>query len=158
MTGADMSRDETTIRVLLNGFVRHDKNGLPRKEYLKPDSEEELTARATLARHLRSEAQLTREQRNQLANLLDPALEPENDRRLVFQHRRRGRRPQHMANTQIARHVWDRFRSGWGAERAVEHTMSTYKLTRERVYDIWSRYRPIFEKLNEPFDQVKPNQ
>jgi hypothetical protein len=92
-----MSSDETLIRVLLHGFVALDKNGLPRQEYLKPGGEEERTARAALARHLRSDAQLSREQRDQLAKLLD--VDPENDRRIVFQYRRRGRRPQHMANT-----------------------------------------------------------
>jgi hypothetical protein len=154
-----MSSDETLIRVLLNGFVKHDEKGLPRKEYLEADGEDELTACAALARRLRSGPPLTKEQSQQLADLFDPGpdVAPWNERRIAFVQRYRGRRPQPMANTQIARHVWDRFRSGWGTERAVEHTMSTYKLTRERVYNIWSRYHPIFEKFKEPFDQVKPN-
>jgi hypothetical protein len=154
-----MSNDETLIRTLLDGFVSHDDNGLPRKTYPEPGSKEELAGRVALARRLRSGSPLTKEQSELLADLFDagPDLHPWNDRRIAFEQRYRGRRPQPMANTQIARHVWDRVRSSWGVEQAVNDAMTKYHLSREQVYNVWGRYRPIFEEWREPFDQVQSN-
>jgi hypothetical protein len=150
-----MSQEESAVtraRVLLCGYVRHDKRGLSQTVYLKPD--EELAGRTALARLLRNPHLLTGELCQQLAALFDPEADthPAIERKLVFRHRGRGNRPQPMRNTQIARYVWDRFRSDWGVERAVEAAMEKYELSREAIYGIWSRYRPLFEALDEPFD------
>jgi hypothetical protein len=142
-----MATDETLIRVLLNGYVRHDEKGLRRQAYLESDGEDELAARAAMARHLRSDSPLTREQRDVLADLFDPdpGVAFRNDRRIIFQYRRRGRRSQHLANTQISQHIWERLCSGWNVESAVQDATTKYELSREDVFKIWSRFRPIYE-------------
>lgn len=149
--------DETLSLVLLGGFVVEDKK-LPRIDYLKPDSREELAARAALARLLRKPAPLTAELREQLAALFDPVANahPAIERRIVFRHRRRGKRPQHMRNTQIAHHIWDRLKSGWKVERAVKDAIDRYDLSREEIYRIWCPYRRLFEAVDEP--AASPNE
>ena len=143
--------DESQALMLLSGFVTED-NKLPRIDYLKPDSQEELAARAALAHLLRRPAPLTAELRKQLAALFDPVanVHPAIERRIVFRYRRRGKRPQHMRNTRIAHHIWDRLKSGWNVERAVENAIGRYNLSREEIYRIWGPYRRLFEGSDEP--------
>jgi hypothetical protein len=152
MTGHES--DETSAYVLLAGFVARDKKGLPQTSYLKPDSEEELAARAALARLLRRPYPLTEELRKQLAALFDPEPDthPAIERKISFRHRGRGRRPQHMRNTQIALRVWDRSDGGQPrkVEKAVQHAADEYGLTRDEVYKIWGPYKTLLKAINEP--------
>ena len=110
-----------------------------------------------MARHLRSDSPLTREQRDVLADLFDPdpSVGFKNERRIIFQYRRCGRRSQHLANTQISQHIWELFCSGWDVESGVQDATTKYKLSREDVFKIWSRFRPIYEA--EPPRQLPSN-
>ena len=81
-------------RVLLGGFLKEDKRGLPHKKYLIKNSTDEQEALATLASILRSRGPLDRDLRDMLAALFDPkaGTHPVVERKIVFAHRTKGRR------------------------------------------------------------------
>jgi hypothetical protein len=159
MSHNDHTEDARTLAdMLLSGFVRYDKKGLPHKVYLGENSPEELRARTAMANLLRNPRLLTVDLGAKLAALFDPeaGTYPGIERRIVIRHRSRGNRREHMRNTQIGKHVWDRVQSKWKVEAAVESAIDTYDLTREEIYRIWARYRPMFEAYDPSFDYYAP--
>jgi hypothetical protein len=136
-------------RVLLGGFIKEDKRGLPHKKYLIKNSADEQEALATLASILRSRDPLDRDLRDMLAALFDPkpGTHPVVERKIVFAHRTKGRRKNRAANTAIAWHVWREHKKGHTVRAAIESAVVRYGLDETTVKKLWGKYRRIFKRI-----------
>jgi hypothetical protein len=136
-------------RVLLGGFIKEDKRGLPHKKYLIKNSGDEQEALATLASILRSRGPLDRDLRDVLAALFDPkaGTHPVVERKIIFAHRTKGRRKNHATNTAIAWHVWREHKKGHTVTAAIESAVDRYGLDVTTVKKLWGKYRSIFRAI-----------
>jgi hypothetical protein len=146
--------DQTEILaiVLMSGFIEDLEKGKPQKKYL--DDEEELRARAAMARLLRSGLPLTQDFRDRLAALFDPNddTHPAIDRKLFFKRRSGRRRRPHVRNTAIARYVYSCICKGDGVEVAQQKAAEFFGLSPSAVRDIWGHkkgegYRRLIDLL-----------
>jgi hypothetical protein len=131
--------DEWMADEFLWGHSEAPVGGLLRRKYLKSGSDEERMARLALVRVLRSERPLSSTLRKRLAELFDESTIGE--RRLVLQFRRKGKRPHHMANAQVANYVDRQIRQGVKTEAAVALAMEHYGLSRKAINDMRRKHK-----------------
>jgi len=128
--------------MLLDGEIE-ERQGRRRTKYL--DEAVELEARAAIARLLRSEGPLDRQLRDSLARLFDPNPPAWEQRKIRIEGRRPGELTDHIRNTQIAYYIWDEVERGKRVTAAVESAAEKFALSADRVWQIWSGYRPLLE-------------
>jgi hypothetical protein len=82
-----------------------------------------------------------------LADMIDPDRK-EISRRIRFGHRRKGKQSNAMAEKEIAEFIWSQVRSGVKTEAAAFQAAKGFGLERTRIFEIWSHWQPILERLN----------
>jgi hypothetical protein len=137
----EIQTDLESARVLLDGLVETDERGRLRLRYFKEGSPDELNARRALATLLRSGEELDHRLRESLAELFDPAPPERQQRKLAFAFRRRGKKTDHYANTQIFVEVHAAIKSGSTVTAAIADIAEEYCRSAELVKKIWSQYR-----------------
>jgi hypothetical protein len=142
-------------RTLLSGYVERDKRKRLRSKYLKPESPEELKARQALAKLLRSNNPLDRQIRTFLANLVDPDPRQREPRTIRFVLRDKSQRVDPIANTQIAEYVRRLISADATVTEAIARTGDRFGLQKDRVMDIWSNYRPVYERIYGPLPRQR---
>jgi hypothetical protein len=152
---SSVSQDILLAYGLLDGSLDFDRRGLPREQYLKEGSVEEKEAREAISRLLRSPSPLDRQVREMLAALFDPRpnTSPWGKRRIVFRFRSSGNRQSSVRNSHIVSVIWDAVRAGAGVNKAVDSAIDKTGLSRERLMELWKRYRPILEKTEGPLSR-----
>jgi hypothetical protein len=155
--GTRSDHDEQLSCVLLGGFIKDDKRGLPRVHYLSGKDESE--ARKAIAKLLRSEKPLSRQLRDMLASAFDPTFEPNllDGRQIYFRFAAVGRRRDHAANTAIAYHIYKAVKEGATVEVAVGKAIDQFEITREFAMRVWGRYRRHLEDIDGPLERPSHN-
>jgi hypothetical protein len=149
----DFEQDMRAASVYLGGYLAFDKRGVPRKRYNPEGSEASDYCRAALARVLRNNRPLDRQLRDMLADMFEPEERRESpwgSRKLKAGFRNPVKPRDGNANTHMAWFVWKRARGGVGVEGAIQEAMDTFDVTRERMYDLWRVYKPLFEAIEGP--------
>ena len=147
MPGSDLQ----LARMLLGGYTHQNRRGRRRSRYLKEGSQQEVDARRAIARLLRSNGLLDRQLRTNLADLFEPSLPPAwEQRKITIGSRRRGRRVDHISNTQIAEHVWEQVRAGAKVTAAIESAADEFGVEPETVTKIWGKYKRSLEDVYGP--------
>jgi len=85
-----------------------------------------------------------------LADLFDPdpgELAIWADRKLTISFRAKKRPRDDYANTHIAWFIWEKVKSGDRVESAILDAMGKFKISREWAFDLWGKYRRIFERI-----------
>lgn len=141
-----MKEDDEALmlaKVLLGGYLDHDKHGLLHKKYLT----DETQARRSIASLLRSESPLDPDLRDKLAALFDPAPDTHGaiDRKLIFAHRGRGARKKLERTSSIAWHVWGLVTRGLTADAAIQSAAGQFEVDERNVKKMWAKHRPVFE-------------
>jgi hypothetical protein len=140
-----MSRsDLLSARALLDGYVDQDHRGGRRSKYYKKGSREELDARRAMARLLRSKNPLDRQLRDSLAGLFDPDPSESEQRKIEIVFQGRGKRRDHVRNTQIVDHVWNQLNAGGKLAAAITSAVEEFEVSEEFVKQIWGRYRRVY--------------
>jgi hypothetical protein len=149
----DFEQDARAASVYLGGYLVYDKRGVPRKRYYPERSKDSDYCRQALARVLRSERPLDRQLRDMLADMFEPGERRESpwgSRKLKAGFRNPVKPRDANANTHMARFVWRRAAEGVGVEGAIQEAVDTFEVTRERMYDLWRVYKPLFEAIEGP--------
>jgi hypothetical protein len=147
---------ELAVHLLLSGYEAKDERWL-RREYLEPDSSDEIGARQLLADLLRSGLPLSTQIRYELALLIAPD-EDENenagDRKAVFVPRNPKRNPKALASksrlnnrarTEVARWIWDHQRAKGCAEGdSIAAAEAHFKIPERTIRRFWPDYRQSF--------------
>jgi hypothetical protein len=146
-----VTADEKRIVALLCGRLSRDRRGLPHAIYMKHYSAEEIEARRALARMLRTSLPLDSGVRFVLGDLFDPDLD-DVERTIRFEHRRKGKRSNALAEKEIAEFVWLQAQNGArikGAriKTAVGNAAKKFGIGDDRVRAIWKQWRPRLERL-----------
>jgi hypothetical protein len=136
--------DLPSARALLDGFVKRDKRRL-RQLYLRAGSGDEADARRALARLLRANGKLDLGLRDSLANLFDPDPPVWEQRKIVIMNRGRGKLRDHVAATQVLRHMSDVIQGGSGVNDAIASAADKFSMSDEAVKRIWGRYRRTYD-------------
>lgn len=139
-----MTRDQELIVTLLCGNAMHDDSDPP--QYLAEGSAEEKEARRALARMLRTSLPLDQGVRGILADLIDPDRD-ELNRRIRFEHRRKGKPSNAAAEKKAAEFIWAQRRAGVKMKSVITAAMKQFGLKEKRVLAIWKHWRPILEHL-----------
>jgi hypothetical protein len=147
--------DLQLARMLLSGSVGRGNRNRLHSTYLKPGSPEELQARQTLARLLRSNDPLDRQLRTFLANLVDPAPRQWEPRTIRFVFRDKSQRVDSIANTQIAEYVRRLVCTSATVTEAIDRTVRRFGVQEDRVMKIWSNYRPVYERIYGPLPRQR---
>jgi hypothetical protein len=137
--------DLPSARALLDGFVKKDKRGRLRHEYLATGSRDEADGRRVLAKLLRGDGVLDRGLRDSLANLFDPDPPAWERRQINIVNRRRGKLADHVAATQVLKHMADIIRGGSGVNDAIASAADKFSMSDEMVKRIWGRYRRTYD-------------
>jgi hypothetical protein len=129
--GYSRKEDEELAEELFFGRTVWSKTGRAKREYLVKDSARERSAIKALIRLL------SRDDWSDTKDLLFDALKSDGrgERRLVFQFRRKGKRPNLSTDYAVA--IWVAKRvseEGWKVEAAVSEAMSVYGLSRKAVF------------------------
>jgi hypothetical protein len=140
-----MQTDFEFAKALLDGIVEPDRRDRLRLRYLKEGSPDELHARRALSKLLRSDEGLDRRLRESLAELLDSTPPPWQQRKLLFAFRRRGRKTDPYANTQIFVEVATAVKSGSTVTAAITDTAQKYQISEELVKELWLEYREKYK-------------
>jgi len=147
MPGSDLQ----LARMLLGGYTHQNRRGRRRSRYLKEGSQQEVDARRAIARLLRSNGPLDRQLRTNLADLFEPSLPPAwEQRKITIGSRRRGRRVDHISNTQIAEHVWEQVGAGAKVTAAIESAADEFGVEPETITKIWGKYKRLLEAIYGP--------
>lgn len=136
---ATSEEDRNAALVLLGGFARTNKAGLPRWSYFAEGSEGDHLSRQAIARLLRSDLPVDPRIRAALANLFDPTSSV--DRTITFKFRPSHRRRDHVRDTHIAYAVALAVKNGTGVENAIGEAAQRYSLSESAVEKIWQRYQ-----------------
>lgn len=145
-------QDRIRCYLLLTGWVSTDRSGLPGVQYLKLAEEDE--ARALLARWLRSDAPLTRQLREELAQVFEPASRDQNapmpasDRIVRFHKRRAGANRNNLASSSIADFVHERILEGTSVTEAIAVAAEKYDRHEDTIKIFWRRHRKVFAILD----------
>jgi hypothetical protein len=102
--------DEKLAMEFLTG-PRIRENGREMHRYLKPGTDEELKARAAFTRLL-WQSDLNENVRNRLMILFNPFAKSIEPRELIFRHRSRGKRPDHVRDFHLASDVAHKVAAG----------------------------------------------
>jgi hypothetical protein len=137
--GSPMKSDLQLARELLIGYLEPTQ-GRSRRKYLKGPKEDE--ARKALARLLRSDPPLDRELRQHLADLVDPPAWQQ--RKLQFRFLRQGNVVDHIAKTEVVRHVQVEFCATKHLTRAYESAALRFSISEELVKRLWESYRHVY--------------
>ena len=143
--------DQTLARVLLDGFVKENEQGVPKSRSLSEkavaedpfyaSSEDEC--RRALARLLRAGA-LPRDLCKSLASLIAPDDDPEAaERRLDFTFRRRGCRRDHVRSTYVVQQVARFRRKLRSDEEAIGAAAVELNLSEDMVKKYWDAAKPF---------------
>jgi len=135
--------DLPSARALLDGFVKQDSRGRLRQTYLRAGTREEKDARRALANLLRTDGNLDRGLRDSLANLFEP--DPPVQRKIQIVNRGRGKLVDHVAATQVVKHMADEIRGGSGVNAAIASAADKFSMSDEMVKRIWGRYRRTYD-------------
>ena len=131
--------------ILLQGFLEENERGRLRQKYLSDRAAQVQEARTALAKLLRSN-RLNDQLREELASLFDP--DPDSpgwqQRRIKIVSRRRGKRIDHIAATQVLKHVVDAINAGSGVNSAIAGAAETFSISDEMAKQIWRRYHRAF--------------
>ena len=109
-----------------------------------------MDARRAIARLLRSNGLLDRQLRTNLADLFEPSPPAWEQRKIRIVSRRRGRRVDHISNTQIAEHVWEQVGAGAKVTAAIESAADEFGVEPETVTKIWGKYKRSLEDVYGP--------
>jgi hypothetical protein len=131
---------------LLDGFVKQDKRGRLRQLYLRAGSRDEADASRALARLLRGNGELDRGLRDSLANLFDPDPPAWEQRKIKIVNRRRGKLGDHVAATQVLKHMTDGINGGLSVNAAVANAADEFSMSDEMVKRIWGRYCRTYDR------------
>ena len=134
-------------RALLDGYVEVDHRGRLRSKYYRKGSREESDARRAMARLLRSKDPLERQLRDSLAALFDPDPSGLEQRKIKIVFQGRGNRRDHVRDTQIAEHVWEKVRAGAKVTAAIESAAEVFGVEVETITKIWGRYKPLLKTV-----------
>ena len=131
--------DEDLAKELFLGRTVGDKTRRAKKEYPPQDSARERSAREALIRLL---GYCWRDESFVIAALLSEALEidGEGERRLVFQFRKKGKRPNLSADFAVAFHVLIK-KDDTPTKSAVYDAMDKFGLSRKAVFDCIKRVK-----------------
>ena len=154
----DFEEDTRLGYAYLGGYLSTDKRGIPRKRYHHEKSEASDLCRAALARVLRSDRPLDRQLRDMLADMFEPTVRLESpwcERRLKAGFRAPTKPRDPNANTHMAWFVWERA-AEVGVEAAIQKAMAKFNVSRERMYDLWKVYKPLFEAIWGPLHRTDP--
>jgi len=141
-----MSGDHQLIRDLLGGRVVRTPRGSLQLQYLKEGSAEEKEARHALARMLRSSRPIDLGVRYLIAAMIDPDCD-EADRRIRFEHKRKGQRSNALAEKEVAEFIRSLRQSGKQMKLAVDNARQEFGLKQSRVKAIWGLWGPILKRL-----------
>ena len=72
---------------------------------------------------------------------------PWGSRKLTAGNRNPARPRDANVNTHMAWFVWKRASEGAGVEGAIQEAVVTFNVSRERMYDLWKAYKPLFEAI-----------
>jgi hypothetical protein len=133
-----VTADQERINALLCGRLARDRRGLPHTIYLKHNSAEEKEARRALARYLRTSLPLDLGVRFVLGDLIDPDLD-DVERIIRFEHRRKGKRSNPLAENEIAEFVWSQAENGARIKTAIGDAAKKFDRGDHRVRAIWKR-------------------
>jgi hypothetical protein len=128
----------------LDGYVEFDENKIPRQRYHPENSTEALRGRAALSRILLADEPLDRQIRHSLGRMFDPF---HGTRKLEIKFREKNRLRDAVANTHMATFIWERVKGGENVEAAIQAAMEEFSKSREHMYDLWIRYKRLFEKI-----------
>jgi hypothetical protein len=148
LMGSDL--ELVRARALLDGYVEVDRRGRLRSKYYRRGSREESDARRAMARLLRSKDPLERQLRDSLAGLFDPDHAPAwkcEHRKIKIVGQGRGNRRNHVRDTQIAEHVWEKVRAGAKVIAATESAAEVFGRDLETIKKIWGKYKPLLEAV-----------
>ena len=155
----DFEQDSRQGRVYLGGYLTFDKRGIPRHRYYPERSDDSNYCRAALARVLRSDRPVDRQLRDMLADLfepIEPLKSPWGSRKLTAGFRNPVRPRDHDANSHMAWFIWQRaVANGGKVETAIKEAMTKFEFSRERMYELWMAYSPLFEAIEGPLRPVK---
>jgi hypothetical protein len=146
----EYDQDLSYARMYLNGYIEHDREGVPRKKFVEKGSAFENDCRRALARLFRSGRPLTREFMGCLADMFEPDKDPYRpygSRELIAKNRSTHRPEDSHPTSHITKFVWDQYRAGSNVEMAVQKAMANFNLSREYVYRLWRRHKKIYEAV-----------
>jgi hypothetical protein len=141
--GHSRKEDEQLAEQLFFGTTVRGKSGRAQKEYLKKDSVDERSAREALVRLL------SRDDCVDTKVLLCDALRStgKGERRLVFQSRNKGKRPDLSSDFSVAFHVRRLGNEGVKVEAAVHDAMQKFGLSRKAVFECIKRVKKRYRDL-----------
>ncbi len=129
---------------LLDGLVETDTRGRLRLRYLQEGSPAELDGRRALASLLRSDDGLNPQLRKSLAELFEPEPRAEQQRKLAFAFRRRGKMTDPYANAHIFVEVFEAVSAGSKTTEAIAAVAEKYDISDDLVKRLWRKYRRKF--------------
>jgi hypothetical protein len=135
-----------SARTLLDGFIARDNRGRQSQRYLKPGSLEEARARRALARLILTNG-LDGLLRISLAELFDPSLSIWQQRKISFVNRFPGKLRDHVARTEVVRHIAAQIRSGSGVNAAIDSAARKFSMSTEMVKRIWRSYCRAYDRF-----------
>jgi hypothetical protein len=138
--GYSQTEDEKLAEQLFLGRTVQDKTGRRKTEYLTKDSADERSARDALGRLL-----LRDDCRIDIKALVYEALRTDgkSERRLVFQFRKKGNRPNSSADFGVAFHVLQLRGDGVKVESAIHGAMQKFGLSRKAVFECIKRVKKL---------------
>jgi hypothetical protein len=142
--GYSQKEDEKLAHQLFLGKTVQDKTGRRKTEYLTKDSADECSARDALVRLLsRDDCSLG------IKALVYGALQTDgkSERRLVFQFRQKGNRPDLSADLEVALHVLQLRGDGVKGESATHGAMQKFGLSRKAVFECIRRAKKRFPDI-----------
>jgi hypothetical protein len=145
--GFDRKTDELRARDLLRGRIVRQPSGRSKVEFLQKDDPREGIAREALARLLTYYTAHDVDASVDIVGPLCSALtnDSRNERRIVFQFRKKGKRSDVVADYQLGLHVLIRtIDHGWPVEAAVQEAMNKYGLKRKAVFEAYKRTKKQF--------------
>ena len=143
--------DQTLARVLLDGFMKENEQGVPESRFLSEKAvaedpfyaDQEDECRRALARLLRAGA-LPRDLCKSLASLIAPDDDPEKaERRLDFKFRNRGNRSDHIRSTYVVQQVARFRRELRSDEEAIGAAAVELGLSEDTVKEYWKDAKPF---------------
>jgi hypothetical protein len=140
-----MTSDAKRVLELLCGRVERDGRGLLRVVYLKEGTPNEVKARRALARMLKTSLPLDLGVRSVLADLIDP--DCDTDRKIRFEHRRKGKPSNVVAEREIGEFIWSKREAGEQMKNVLSDASKKFGLKRARINNIWKRLQPILQRL-----------
>jgi hypothetical protein len=145
----EYERDVLAAQTFLIGYASEDHRGICHNKYYVAGSPEYESCRSALIRLLRDERPLNTGVRDTLADMFEAepnAAECIVDWARLEVRRRVSHRPSDGADAQIAIFVLRKVRKGLNVDAAVVEAVNKFEVSREWVYRVWGRFKPLFER------------